>query len=464
MVTLLVLLLQHAVSLTCRSSCQGMAEAVKWSCRMLYIRRGSLIFVTFYRLPVAVCSPHRYQLGCPQVLEASMEQETIPMPGSTLLLLIPIYAILGPISLAPAVIGILVQLIVNVLHVYNDTLDRCAKLQHEQEHERQVLRMAEVVQGLSTQYESSVATLEHKLATRYETCVADLKGELNKQNVELETLKQKAGTWEQTERRLLARTAELDEEVKELLALEVARLELRIENDKEMISSPAPSVSTSVSTPTRKQISPTPRPVSRPITLYRQYLPDELKTLDPFGYFTCVGRSKTYANLPNGDKPRCGWRANNFSLEDKTEASRILTKMRSSDPGDTFETQSLRLLADCLLCPNRHREGSTNSQHPETVDRWYTHLAAAREALATAKEEAEEEERRCESAESAKAAFHSTPRFDGASSNTSSPASGPSTAATTPGDESSSTSHFNLRAATASPPQFNFGPTTSFGF
>ncbi|KAH8700997.1 hypothetical protein BGW36DRAFT_139198 [Talaromyces proteolyticus] len=85
--------------------------------------------------------------------------------------------------------------------------------------------------------------------------------------------------------------------------------------------------------------------------------------------FTCVGVTKKGA--------RC--RQNFISSAHKSYAADRIAKMKSSDPGDTFELNALRELADWMLCPRWHRD--TLPQGGTIAKRWYNELRDAREKL-----------------------------------------------------------------------------------
>jgi hypothetical protein len=64
---------------------------------------------------------------------------------------------------------------------------------------------------------------------------------------------------------------------------------------------------------------------------------------------------------------------------DKLSATDRIAKMMSSNPGDTFELDALRELADWMLCPRWHRY--TLPQGDIIASRWYAELSDARAKL-----------------------------------------------------------------------------------
>lgn len=85
---------------------------------------------------------------------------------------------------------------------------------------------------------------------------------------------------------------------------------------------------------------------------------------------TCVGTTRQGA--------RC---RNSFIAGVSTShAMRRIEIMKSANPGDAFEWEPLKELADWMLCPRWHRDKIPQGR--EIADRWYAELRPAREALA----------------------------------------------------------------------------------
>jgi hypothetical protein len=99
-------------------------------------------------------------------------------------------------------------------------------------------------------------------------------------------------------------------------------------------------------------------------------IPKTLRTIDPLvGGFTCIGTTKKGA--------RCGqWMIAN---EDKRKASKQLQRMKSGDPGDSFEYNKLLELARLMLCEVWHKD--KKPQGPGIAMTWYNGLKPARESL-----------------------------------------------------------------------------------
>lgn len=105
-------------------------------------------------------------------------------------------------------------------------------------------------------------------------------------------------------------------------------------------------------------------------------LPDDLKILDPHSAgFTCIGITKK------------GLRCRQFMISNaaKMSANEQLLKMRSNDPGNTFELAQLQQLASWMMCPRWHSGHAPCPQHRDVAARWFQQLKSAREELANRK-------------------------------------------------------------------------------
>src|SRR5205085_12377552 len=98
-------------------------------------------------------------------------------------------------------------------------------------------------------------------------------------------------------------------------------------------------------------------------------LPQELAEYDPLeNNFTCIGTTQR--------NTRCRW---DISESDEEAAADRLNIMRSQDPGNSFEQEQLRELADYMLCLNWHRH--EKPQGHRIARQWYKQLEPARAAL-----------------------------------------------------------------------------------
>lgn len=117
------------------------------------------------------------------------------------------------------------------------------------------------------------------------------------------------------------------------------------------------------------QQTPAFNPVAPPLT--KSTLPSDLLEYsnDLKSYFTCIGVTKKGA--------RC--RQSMISNADKSAAADRIAQMISTSPGDSFELDALRELADWMLCPRWHRY--TLPQGGTIARKWYNDLSDVRKKL-----------------------------------------------------------------------------------
>ncbi|KAK2766035.1 hypothetical protein FQN54_007550 [Arachnomyces sp. PD_36] len=97
------------------------------------------------------------------------------------------------------------------------------------------------------------------------------------------------------------------------------------------------------------------------------HLPYPLLERDPCA--TCVGETQ------KGDRCR-----NSFiSGSSRNQATKRIELMKSENPGNSFEWEPLKELADWMLCPRWHRDEIPQGR--DIANRWYAELASARAVL-----------------------------------------------------------------------------------
>lgn len=313
-----------------------------------------------------------------------MEMENKPIEPAQVLLLVLIYAILGPIGLTPAAIVIAAILFARATPILNFITSEYESFHGKPKDERLEKVRSELTESIrqaSVQHKTESAGLKAQLGmlTQQLVSVNDILEKRTKDitdfTLRLSQQRKDNQTLQAEVKELKARIEILEIDSKQGILATTTAVPAKVPvvaPETKPAASTTPKILFQEPTP-QKQAEPKPQPQLPP---FKAELPLQLQTIDPTSSgFRCIGVAR------GSHGGGCGSYSYEYlPFHKRQTAMTTLTTMRSSNPGQTLEIDALHDLAHNMLCKH-HCRGGSYSQVNEIAERWYNALAPARKQL-----------------------------------------------------------------------------------
>jgi hypothetical protein len=291
-----------------------------------------------------------------------MSNRDLP-PEFRIFSLIFIYLVIGELAILPFCICLCLQLIAEVLRIYDNVREFREKVRLEEARRRRSREISIISTAVSTE----LGRITTKETAKLEAARAEARKRRSEDVATIASLIMKQILAVQAEQKAKEEAARLSAQRK----AETAAVVEQKRHEKQRLA--VLEQEKRKAEERERQAALERRSVA--FDLVQNTLPMDLRDLDPLGAgFTCIGETRAGG--------RCGqWMISHSDLRAAADRLKI---MRSKDPGDSFELPQLLELANWMLCPRWHRDKIP--QGKDISRRWCGQLQPARDALSALNE------------------------------------------------------------------------------